>query len=149
MTVRKDFSVRPPDLIIGSADNPYMRRWILFRWKGCQIALHNICRSDDDRALHDHVGWNVSIILWGRYTEHLSHAWEAHRAKRRYPWLPYCRPAGRPHRLELRHGPVWTLWIRGKHIREWGFYCPKGWVHWTKFTRGGKEGQSTIGRGCD
>lgn len=132
-----------------------MRRWVLWRWRGFQLALHNIMRSDDDRALHDHVGWNLSLILWGRYTEHLSHAWQpkghpAHlKPRRRHQWLPYFRAAHKPHRLELRHGPVWTLWLRGPHIREWGFHCPKGWVHWTRFTAGGKEGQSTVGRGCD
>jgi hypothetical protein len=118
-------------------------RWTLVRFFGWQMALHKICRSDDDRALHDHVGDNLSIVLRGQYTE-----------------MPdrqvygsgnvVFRKAEKPHRLVLNPGEhVWTLWLRWPHRREWGFYCPKGWVHWTKFTSGGREGSSTIGRGCE
>lgn len=131
-----------PDLIIGGTENPYMIRWVLFRFRGWQLALHKICRSDDDRALHDHVGDNLSIILKGRYTEMPDR--QVYGAGN-----VVFRRADKPHRLVLDPGkPVWTLWLRGPHIREWGFHCPKGWVHWTLFTSGGKDGVSTIGRGC-
>lgn len=153
---------RTPDLIIGAQDNPYMKRWVLKRWKGFQLALHNIMRSDDDRALHDHVGWNISIILTGYYYEWLfdpradptktpvpgSAYPYGYRRRLRLPLVPYFRPAARPHRLEINR-PVWTIWLRGPHIREWGFWCKQGWVHWTQFTAGGRNGNSTIGRGCD
>lgn len=140
--------MRAPDLIIGPQENPYMHRWHLLRWHGWQLALHKIWRSDDDRALHDHSGDNVSILLHGQYTE-----------------LPdmrvyaagnvIFRKAEKPHRLVLDEGnPVWTLWLRWPPRREWGFICPgKGWIHWKRFLAESdysKPGStSTVGPGCD
>src|SRR5580704_9904819 len=61
---------RPPDFIIGGNEFPYMRRWwVIPRNRIFNIYLHHFLRSDDDRALHDHPSWNVSILLKGEYTE--------------------------------------------------------------------------------
>lgn len=138
-----------PDLIIGPEDGPYMLRWHLIRWRGWQLALHKICRSDDDRALHDHVGDNVSLILRGRYTE-LPGEWG--RGTVYGAGSVIFRKAETPHRLVLDKGAVaWTLWLRWPPRRQWGFHCPKGWVHWKQFI--GEDyhttGKSPIGRGCD
>lgn len=39
------------------------------------------------------------------------------------------------------------VWIwGGEQVREWGFACPKGWVHWRDFVDARDAGQ--IGRGC-
>lgn len=141
-----------PDLIIGPKDNPYMLRWHIFHWRGWQLALHKICRSDDDRALHDHVGDNISIILKGRYTE-FPGEWgrgEVHEA----PGFIF-RKAETPHRLVLNPGEVtWTLWLRWPPRRRWGFHCPKGWRHWKEYVAEKEDdyyqkGHSTVGRGCD
>jgi len=151
--------VRKPDLIIGPAENPQTLRWHLLRVRGVQVALHRWCRSDSDRALHDHTADNISILLWGRYREHFSHAWQppghpAHLKPRiRWPLIPYFRKAETPHRVELHRGRVWSLWIRFKPRREWGFHCQKGWTHWRNYVaeRGDYylNGTSTVGRGCD
>jgi hypothetical protein len=64
--------MREPDFVIGadSPGGPYMRRWwIIPRNRFLNIYLHQILRDDDDRALHDHPWWNVSIILRGGYFE--------------------------------------------------------------------------------
>ena len=62
--------MRKPDFIIGPKDAPYLRRWwIIPRNRLFNIYLHQILRSDDDRALHDHPWINCSIILKGRYME--------------------------------------------------------------------------------
>lgn len=61
-----------PHFIIGGTDRPYLLRWFLIprnRW--FNIYLHKFCRDDDDRALHDHPWWFVSIMLQGSYVEHL------------------------------------------------------------------------------
>jgi hypothetical protein len=49
-----------------------MRRWwVIPRNKFFNIYLHHFLHSDDDRALHDHPWWNVSILLRsGSYVEH-------------------------------------------------------------------------------
>lgn len=110
-----------------------MHRWHLLRWHGWQLALHKIWRSDDDRAMHDHIGDNVSVLLTGCYEELRS----CPRCKQgevsghsalRIPLIPYFRRAETPHRLVLTK-PVWTLWLRWPRRREWGFHCPSGWVH--------------------
>lgn len=142
---------RKPDLVIGPLHNPYMLRWNLLNWRGWQLALHKIVRSDDDRALHDHSADNLSIIIKGCYVE-LPGEW-GHGTLHVAPAVIF-RKAEKPHRLVIGHGAVvWTLWLRWPPRREWGFHCPKGWRHWRDYVaeRGEyyKEGVSTVGRGCD
>jgi hypothetical protein len=45
------------------------------------------------------------------------------------------RPAEWQHRLELVR-PCWTLVLRWRYRREWGFITPGGWLHWLVY---GKE----------
>jgi len=47
--------------------------------------------------------------------------------------LVFRRPET-PHRVELIDGrPSVSLFITGPRVRQWGFHCPNGWVHWKKF----------------
>jgi len=145
---------RPPDLIIGPAHDPQTLRWHLFRWRGWQLALHKWLRSDDDRALHDHVSWNVSVLLSGRYVEVFSHLWEPRRAKTRWPLIPYFRKAETPHRVELiSNKPVWTIWFRGPPRRSWFFHCRQGMKHWKDYVKerdySAPGSVSSVGKGCD
>src|ERR1700744_3906355 len=113
--------MRKPDLIIGSPAHPVYYRWQLFKCRGFQLCLHKWLRSDDDRALHDHSGDNISLILNGGYIEVLPTG-----RKFRWPLRPYFRRAQDPHRVELLSAePVWSLWFRWPPRREWGFWCPK------------------------
>lgn len=145
--------LREHDFEIGEADAPYLLRWHLVprnRWFS-NIYLHRILRSDDDRALHDHPWWNISIVLRGGYWEYKPFI-----IMGRKTVLPIWRGAGaivfrRPaaaHRLEIDPsvGPTWTLFITGPKVREWGFLCPKGWRHHDEFAAAGSPGQ--IGQGC-
>jgi len=62
--------MRPPDFVIGPSEMPYLRRWwIIPRNRFFNIYLHQFLHSDDDRALHDHMYINLSILLRGRYIE--------------------------------------------------------------------------------
>lgn len=144
--------MREPDLTIGPKDNPQMERWHLFHRWGIQIALHHWHRSDSDRALHDHTAGNVSVLLTGPYREWFSHSWEKPRWKLRLPFIPYYRRATTAHRVELHKGKVWSLWIRFRPWRDWGFHCQKGWVHWRDYIaqREGyyAAGESTVEKGC-
>lgn len=130
---------RPPDFVIG---DDYLRRWwVIPRSEGCNVYLHDIRKSDDDRALHDHPWPNTSMIIRGGYIEHT-------------PEGSFVRKAGdivsrlatATHRLEIPEGESCiSLFITGAKEREWGFHCPKGWVHWKIFT---DESGSKTGRGC-
>jgi hypothetical protein len=141
---------RYPDVEIGGHERPYLRRW----WRIPRNAItnayvHLFLRSDDDRALHDHPWlFNLSILLAGSYLEHTPEGVFLRKAGQwKFRW-------GRaPHRVELLTDPetgepipCWTLFITGPRVRDWGFYCPQGWVFWEKFT---SSDGNDIGRGCD
>lgn len=153
---------RGPDFVIGGPDNPYLRRWFLIpRNRFFNIYLHQFLRDDDDRALHDHPWPWCSILLRGGYIEHTIAAGGVHHTQERQaPSIKFAGPR-RAHRIELLKVPAflapqpgtrtaltcWTVFITGPRIRQWGFHCPKGWVHWEKFTAPGDS--SLIGKGCD
>jgi hypothetical protein len=135
---------REPDFVIG--DNYLVRWWIIPRNRWFNIYLHNIRRSDDDRALHDHPWWNCSIVLAGCYDEVTPRG-----TFRRHAGSFVFRRATAQHRLEMpvtngETGNTWTLFITGPRVREWGFWCPQGFVHWKWFTD--PEDSSKTGRGC-
>ena len=75
----------------------YLRRWFLLlhnRW--LNVYLHQFCRSDYDRALHDHPWWNCLILLSGGYHEVTPTG-----IRRRRRFRPYPRRAGDAHHVLL------------------------------------------------
>lgn len=140
---------RNPDFIIGSDEDPYMRRWwVIPRNKVFNIYLHHFLHSDDDRALHDHPWWNCSILLKGSYVEHTINAGGVNVRTEYRAGNVKPRRAIAAHRVELTDGPCWSLFITGPVIRQWGFHCPSvGWRHWKVFTS--PEAKGKIGRGCE
>lgn len=140
---------REPDFIVGGRRNPYLRRWwLLPRNRFFNVYLHQFLRSDEDRALHDHPWVNLSILLRGRYVEHTIAAGGVHRRVERRAGDIKLRAARSAHRLEIAPGETcWTLFITGPVVRQWGFHCASGWVHWRVFTNPA-DGGATVGRGC-
>lgn len=136
-------SSRSPDFVIGSSDSPLLLRWYLLpRNRILNIYLHLVLRSDRDKEFHDHPWWNCSILLDGTYREMMPEE-VCDRASGKVIF----RKATAMHRLELIDDkPATTLFITGPRIREWGFQCPQGWVHWKEFTKPGSKGE--VGRGC-
>lgn len=136
-----------PHFVVGanSPGGPYLLRWyIIPRNDWLNVYLHKFLRDDDDRALHDHPWRSWSLLLAGRYVEERPGG--VRTEYRAGSFL--CREAGYPHRIELPGGkPAWTLFVTGRRVREWGFLCPQGWVHWKKFTASGRPGE--VGPGCD
>jgi hypothetical protein len=59
---------REPDFIIG--DNYLRRWWVIPRNREVNVYLHEINKSDDDRAFHDHPWTNTSFLIRGSYIEH-------------------------------------------------------------------------------
>lgn len=156
---------RPPDFIVYRDDNSqYLRRWwVIPKNKYFNIYLHHFLASDEDRALHDHPWWNISVLLKGSYREHMPvrlDRWKHSGCrltifKVRKPFRPVFRRAEAIHRVELygdpnkdnKPIPVWTLFITGPRTQEWGFWCPKGWKVWTSFVSQ-RQGGNGIGEGC-
>lgn len=132
--------VRKPDFTIGG---DYLRRWYLVpRNAWSNLYLHEIVRSDDDRALHDHPWDNRSFVLFGGYIEHTPEG----RIERR-PGDVVERAAEALHRLELFQGQrAISLFSTGPKRRDWGFACPQGWVPWWEFTD--PSDGSQVGPGC-
>ncbi len=111
---------RPPDEVIG---DDYLLRWRLFprnRW--FNVYLHNIRRSDDDRAMHDHPWWYVSVILKGGYEELTPQGDKAYSQG-----SVLFRKAAHIHRLVIRDSETWTLVVRGPKVRTWGFWPKSGY----------------------
>lgn len=138
-----------PHFVIGGRDDPYLMRWyVIPRNHALNVYLHKFCRSDDDRALHDHPWWFVSILLRGGYLEVTPDGMR----ERRAPSIAF-RPAQWKHRVQLHRDsggerPCWTVIVTGPKRRHWGFWCPSGFVPWEQFTAN-VPGVSTTGRGCE
>ena len=141
-----DFLKRPPDFKI--RENYMHRWWVIPRNRFFNIYLHHIMGSDDKRALHDHPWYNISIVLRGQYTEILPGLLGGHKKLRKAGHVLFRKGTSR-HRLVVEEGGegAWTLFITGPKYREWGFHCPKGWVHWKIFCD--PENKGLEGRGCE
>lgn len=142
---------RSPDFVIGDIADPYLIRWwVIPRNRWFNVYLHEIRRSDDDRALHDHPWFNCSIILSGYYYEHTIRKGGIEDRVLRAAGDVKFRLPGAAHRLEVPpaiSGSTVSLFITGPIVRHWGFHCPQaGWRHWLDFTAPAGKGQ--IGRGC-
>jgi len=164
---RHDLSDPRQGFVIGGMRDPYMRRWFLLpRNPVFNLYLHQIMRSDDDRALHDHPWINLSWILAGGYYEVLFCAEPApgkplprRRRQWRAPGFVGWRWAHGAHLLVLGVDTAtggtlecWSLFMTGPRLREWGFWCgddQRGakWIHWRRFTDGPRA--ELIGAGCD
>lgn len=121
-----------------AARGPLVTRYFLLQTARLGIYLHRLHVSDEDRALHDHPWAFVSILLSGGYWEHVPAAGGDPTATRRYwrrRFSVLYRPARWAHRLELVR-PTWTLVVRFRRERMWGFFTPSGWRDWIAY---GKE----------
>lgn len=142
----------------------YMNRYWIFIKRAkthIQIRLHHILRSDDDRALHDHPWWYLSIILKGGYWEVTKATLEQvfkHSVRLPNPETLYdprylifqddtwyyrkwygpgsilFRRATHQHRLIIpAERTAWSLFICGTKSKDWGFITEKGWVKWDEY----------------
>lgn len=135
-----------PHFIIGDR---YLLRWyVIPRNPFLNVYLHQFLHDDEDRALHDHPWWFVSVMVRGCYYE----LTQTNFTQRVTPSIAYRKPE-HAHRVVLQKDvdnkpiPCWTLVITGRVVRDWGFHCPQGWRHWKEFTAQDNYGQ--VGRGCD
>lgn len=128
--------------------NLYLRRFYLtprIPLLNVRFFLHHILRSDDDKWPHDHPWPFTSLILAGKYIEHVFYP---------NPYRPGRRerlgrenhatrgtilrnPAEHAHKIEIVR-PVWSLVLAGGGEREWGFWVmdgtgPDKWVQWEEY----------------
>ena len=135
--IRKDQTgrFRSIQVIRNGQREPYMiRRHLLPHNRVCNLYLHTYVDSDDERVLHDHPWWSVSLCLKGELREYF----QVGNSK-----LPEVRRirAGRvvvrgpefSHRLALDSRRAVTLFLTGPRVRLWGFHCPQGWIPYFEF----------------
>ena len=90
--------------LIRNGDTPYLERWIL--WCGITLRVHRFLASDEDRAVHDHPWWFITLPFanYGEYVE--VEGVEAYRIVR--GWRPHFRRSRFRHRVEVKQAPSWT-----------------------------------------
>tara|TARA_B110000483_G_scaffold191409_1_gene227380 strand:+ start:387 stop:818 length:432 start_codon:yes stop_codon:yes gene_type:complete len=109
------------------SNEPYLTRYYLFlkerKWFPFNIFLHNFHKGDPD-DLHDHPWPYCTIILKGGYWEHQPTG----ERKWRSPGTVRFAGSRSLHRIELEPGTdVWTLFIPGASVRDWGFIDNGEW----------------------
>lgn len=150
-----------PHFRVGDQAAPYMLRWYLIPRNGfMNLYMHKFLRDDEDRALHDHPWWFVSLMICGRYSETVEREVEfddklldaKQVIERNTPSIAFRRATHR-HRVVLPKDssgkpiPCWTIVLTGSKTREWGFWCPKGFVVWTDFVD--RTSHGSTGKGCE
>jgi hypothetical protein len=128
---------------IETDNSPYITRVLAPRIFGFRVMLHHIHRADDDRELHNHPwAWAFSCILSGSYDEErleaiVPSAGDIHAAqvlteKRRVRRFNRLNDADY-HRIEKLHGDVWTLFVTGPRVQDWGFLKDGVHVPWSEY----------------
>ncbi len=120
----------PPRKTIWSCQEskgPLITRYFLLDANPLGIYLHHLHADDEDRAHHDHPWTFISFLFHRGYWEHTPAGRYWHR---RFSVL--YRPAEWRHRLELV-APTWTLIVRFRRRRVWGFWLPSGWLDWKAY----------------
>jgi hypothetical protein len=148
-------------VIVNCVREAYLHRWYVIRTERIGIFVHRFVRSDEDRALHDHPWAFIVIPLWGGYLEYsdrpVMRGRNVERACREFARLPdflntilsqresvvrriwpiistRYRDTTYRHRVELiKERPSWSIFIRFKKIREWGFWPKEGFLLWNKW----------------
>jgi hypothetical protein len=163
----KKLSKTVPDEIIGPGIRSRKRdghvdvpKAFLVRWfvvpknRFCNIYLHKFIRDDEDRALHDHPWWNLSLPLREGYIEHTIDAGGVHKRTEIRPGTLKLRAPWHAHRVELHKDiacgePIasWSLFITGPVVRGWGFHCPGEWRSQEQFAKENGCGEDWTSKG--
>lgn len=108
----------------------YLHRWTLLRSRWLGVFLHRFVRSAV-AVYHDHPWDFWSLILKGGYVER--------RPQRtpnvRRPLSIAFRRAEDLHYVKLLGASCWTLVVRFRRRREWGFRVRGAWMPWREYVR--------------
>lgn len=151
-------------VIINCEHDPYLHRWFLWKGERLGIYIHKFVRSDEDRCLHCHPWSFIVIPIWRGYIEHsesLRQSGEIYEGFHRvYPIIgTRFRKGTFRHRVELFNDlisqiteyldgsikgtfksplPAWSIFIRFKRFREWGFWPEGKFISWHKWWKENK-----------
>lgn len=128
-------------LTLRTADGtPFLERWALDLGV-CGVYVHHLVGPDPGLDLHDHPWPFAAVVLSGAYVDEAA---EARTASNRAAYSDDGHPRGdrrlwrrgsvhvvgldEAHRITSCTPGCWTLVLRGRARRPWGFYTPDGWV---------------------
>lgn len=137
----------------GKHRTPYMTRW-MFGW----LRVHLFHRGDLDPDCHDH-SWDFVTFPLTPYLEEvrdastgalsfsvvpslrLSYRKAEHAHRVVGPVRPGIHGDGQVYLIDglywtLTSGPIWTVVLRGKARRLWGFWRDGQWVDWRSYLFG-------------
>lgn len=113
---------------------PYLTRYYIFRkpksWMP-SIYIHCFHSSDEDMELHSHP-WlsSVSLILSGSYKEEYRDKHDIVKNRILNPGNLNFIKSKKFHRVDLLNNEVWTLFISGSKISNWGFWNRNTKEYW-------------------
>lgn len=122
----------------------YLRRLRVMETPWFGVYLHEMQGPDPGRDLHDHPWEFYSIILKGGYTEvvPLTQSTESRHGIASVTTTRDTWKAGSIHRMRatdqhtierLLGVPTFTLVLRGRRKRTWGFHTKNGFVPWNEY----------------
>lgn len=101
------------------------------------VYVHHIAGPDPGLDLHDHPWPFVSLILRGGYVEQVADTREPWlvRLRKWHRWSVHRMPFTICHRIVQAEPGTWTLIVRGRKSRTWGFYLvDEGrWTPWDHY----------------
>ena len=121
------------------------------------LLLHRFYPNADDRNVHDHPWWFMTLVLRGGYDD-MKQCRQCEGSGRFYDEVdfyacPRCkgegvimrermragmlrfRPALHAHRTQVSSSGCVTLVLTGPTVREWGFYLGSSWQQWRSYIR--------------
>jgi len=106
----------------------YLTRYYIFRkpvsWMP-SIYLHEFHSSDEDSELHSHPWkYSVSFLLYGRYKEYIRGKRGVESRILKSGDINFVAQ-NKFHRVDLLTESVWTLFISGPKVSDWGFWNQK------------------------
>jgi hypothetical protein len=115
-------------MIKGELNQPYLERYMLFRWgKNGEhtLFLHRFLDSDSDQGVHDHPWNSLSFILSSGYNEErmIEKNGKKQLIVRDVKPFTFNRILKTDfHRIILKEkSPAWTLFYHGPRVKKWGF----------------------------
>lgn len=105
--------------------NVYLTRYYVFRkpvWWLPSLYIHKFQRSDPDPELHNHpFDYSLSLILKGSYHEEYLDKDNCIKERIVKAGMFNYITSSKFHRIDLKNGDVWTLFLSGRKTKPWGF----------------------------